>query len=113
MTAHDPADLRELGIDASGDQISEAAASEPEIAAETAARGPKKPLRRRAGPLPPEDRAEFVSQTVASLRRTLLALLLATEDPAELNRALASVHLELRRYPPGLDGLASQIGRSL
>jgi hypothetical protein len=114
VTAPDAPGLRELGIDCSDGALMDAARAEPAIVAEEAEhQGAKKPQRRRAGPLVGEERKAVVDEATSSLRRGLFCLLLATEDLSEVHRALAAVHLELRRYPPDLDALAGWIQRSL
>lgn len=115
MTAPNAPDFAALGIASSAVEVMEAAVPEPTLVAESAERASRRlpPVRRRAGPLPADDRAVVTADAVASLRRTLLGLLLANDSLGEVSTALARVGLQLLTYPPGADALAERLTREL
>jgi hypothetical protein len=115
VTASNAPDFAALGIASSAVEVMEAAVSEPTLVAEAAERASRRPppVRRRAGPLPAEDRAVVTADAVASLRRTLLGLLLASDNLGEVGAALARVGLQLRGFPPTADDLAERLRKSL
>jgi hypothetical protein len=107
VTAPDAPGLRELGIDADDAALIEAASKEPEIAAEVSERQARaRAQRRRAGPLPPRERAVLAAEAVDLLTRATLSLLVACDTPSEVDGALARAGLELRRAGPNPDHLA-------
>ncbi len=112
MTASNATGLHQLGIAGTDEDLLETARSEPAIVTEAAARV-RTPKRQRPGPLPAKERKEIVDEATSSLRRSLFALLLATDGLPEVTDALARVGLELRRHPPPPDTLAASLRKDL